>query len=308
MTLEIGQIRHVGLFTPSLKEHARFYSGVWGLDSIGETASAVYLRGSSPEQFILSLHQSNNRGLHHIGYAMADENAVRRASVVLKDAGVGVVEEPHVMDEPGGGFGLRFIDPDGRCIELSSGVSSHTDGWRPKNVEPRSVCHIVNNTPDLDRITRFYTTVLGLRVSDWSGQQMVFLRSDSKHHNISFSAAAHASVNHIAYLVSGVDEVMRGISNLRKHGFEPEWGPGRHGPGNNIFCYFKDPFGYVAEYTSDIDYIRDESKHEPKVWPRSPESMDRWGVAAPPSPELREAMTGEPDRGWLHVGGPAKQP
>ena len=172
--------------------------------------------------------------------------------------------------------------------------------WRvlSKNVQPRSICHIVNNTPDLQRITKFYAGVLGFRVSDWSGQQMAFLRTDSKHHNISFNVAPHASVNHVAYLVSGIDEVMRGISNLRKHGIEPAWGPGRHGPGNNIFCYFRDPFGYVAEYTSDIDYIADESKHEPKVWPRSPESMDRWGVAAPPSAELREAMTGEPDQGW----------
>jgi catechol-2,3-dioxygenase len=165
-------------------------------------------------------------------------------------------------------------------------------------VEPRAICHVVNNTPDLQRITAFYTSVLGFRISDWSGQQMVFLRSDSKHHNISFNAAPHASVNHIAYLVSGIDEVMRGISNLRRQGFEPEWGPGRHGPGNNIFCYFKDPFGYIAEYTSDIDYITDESTHVPKVWPRSPESMDRWGVAVPPSPELRAAMTGEADTGW----------
>jgi hypothetical protein len=91
---------------------------------------------------------------------------------------------------------------------------------------------------------------------------------------------------------------MRGVANLRQAGVEPAWGPGRHGPGNNIFCYFRDPFGYVAEYTSDIDYIADESKHEPKVWPRGPESMDRWGIAAPPSAELREAMTGEPDHGW----------
>jgi catechol 2,3-dioxygenase-like lactoylglutathione lyase family enzyme len=298
MALEIGQIRHVGLFTPRLKEHALFYSHVWGLEKVHESAGAVFLRGSSPEHFILSLHQGRARGLHLIAYTMQNDDAVQRAADALKACGVRIVEEPHRLDEPGGGYGLRFVDPDGRCIELSSNVSPHTNGWRAKNVEPRSVCHIVNNTPDLERITKFYTSVLGFRISDWSGQQMVFLRSDSKHHNISFNAAPHASVNHIAYLVSGVDEVMRGISNLRKHGTEPAWGPGRHGPGNNIFCYFEDPFGYVAEYTSDIDYITDESKHEPKVWPRGPESMDRWGVAAPPSPELREAMTGEPDKGW----------
>jgi catechol 2,3-dioxygenase-like lactoylglutathione lyase family enzyme len=68
----------------------------------------------------------------------------------------------------------------------------------------------VNNTPDLQRIASFYTSLLGFRISDWSGEQMVFLRSDTKHHNISFSQAPHASVNHVAYLVSGVDELMRG--------------------------------------------------------------------------------------------------
>jgi catechol 2,3-dioxygenase-like lactoylglutathione lyase family enzyme len=297
MALEIGPIRHVGLFTPNLEEHARFYSGIWGLEQVSQTNDAVFLRGSSAEHFILGLYRHQSRGLHHIAYSMPDEDAVRRAASSLKESGVRIVQEPASLDEPGGGYGMRFVDPDGRCIELSSGVAGHADGWRSKNVEPRSVCHVVNNTPDLQRITDFYTNVLGFRVSDWSGQQMVFLRSDSKHHNISFNAAPHASVNHIAYLVSGVDEVMRGVANLRKHGIDPAWGPGRHGPGNNIFCYFKDPLGYIAEYTSDIDYVTDESRHQPKVWPRGPESMDRWGIAAPPTPELREAMTGDPDPG-----------
>ncbi len=299
MPVEITHIRHVGLFTPNLEEHARFYSDVWGMERVAETANAVFLRGSSPEHFILSLSQGNRLGLHRIAYAMAGEEEVRRAATSLKAANVRIIEEPHPLNTPGGGYALQFIDPDGRCIELSSGVSPHTDGWHSKVVEPRSICHIVVNTPDIERITTFYTGVLGFRVSDWSGQQMAFLRTDSKHHNIAFNAAPHASVNHIAYLVSGVDELMRGISNLRKYGLEPAWGPGRHGPGNNIFCYFKDPFGYVAEYTCDIDYIQDESRHRPKVWPRSPESMDHWGVAAPPSTELRQAMTGEPDKGWV---------
>ncbi len=300
MAMEIRHIRHIGLFTTSLEDHARFYSDVWGLERVGATADAVFLRGSSSEQFILGLHKSDRRGLHHIAYAMAGDDAVRRAAGSLKEAGVRLVEEPHELNEPGGGYGLRFVDPEGRCIELSSGVAAQTNGWHSKAVEPHSICHIVVNTPDIERISNFYTNVLGFRISDWSGQQMAFLRTDSKHHNISFNAAPHASVNHIAYLVSGIDEVMKGIANLRKHGIEPAWGPGRHGPGNNIFCYFKDPFGYVAEYTSDIDYIKDESRHQPKVWPRSPESMDRWGVSAPPSADLRQAMTGEPDKGWVN--------
>lgn len=298
MVPEITHIRHVGLFSPSIEEHARFYAEVWGLDRVAERNDAIYLRGASGEAYLLSLHKASRKGLHHIAYGMVSDDAVRRAAASLKDQGVRVVDDPRALDEPGGGYGFRFLDPDRRCIELSTGVAGDIVTWRTKSVEPQSVCHIVLNTPDLDRVTNFYTNVLGLRISDWSEHQMVFLRTNIKHHNISFNAAPHASVNHVAYLVSGVDEVMRGLWNLRKHGIEPSWGPGRHGPGNNIFCYFEDPVGYVTEYTSDIDFITDEAAHRPRVWPRSPEAIDRWG-GGPPKPEVRQAMAGEPDPGWI---------
>jgi catechol 2,3-dioxygenase-like lactoylglutathione lyase family enzyme len=298
MALNIGQIRHVGLFTPSLSDHARFYTDVWGLQTVAKSKDSIAFRGVSPQYFVLSLHSRPAKGLHHIGYTMADREAVQRAADALVRAGVRMVSGPKELDEPGAGFGLRFLDPDGRCIELSAEVETHSQGWANKIIEPDSVCHVVLNTPDIKNITNFYTNVLGFRVSDWSGEQMVFLRTDSKHHNISFSASSHAAVNHIAFLVSSIDQVMSSVSHMRKNGFEAAWGPGRHGPGNNVFCYYKDPMGYVVEYTSDIDQIKDDARHEPKVWPRSPESMDRWGLAAPPTPELREAMAGEPDPGW----------
>src|SRR5579871_5875431 len=75
MTLQIGPLRHVGLFTPNLDEHARFYIDVWGLQQVEATANAVFLRGSSPEHFILGLFRGSRRGLHHIAYAMPTEEA-----------------------------------------------------------------------------------------------------------------------------------------------------------------------------------------------------------------------------------------
>jgi len=176
-------------------------------------------------------------------------------------------------------------------------VSEHADGARSRNVQPRSLCHIVNNTPNLERITKFYTDVLGFRVSDWSGQQMAFLRTDSKHHNISFNAAAHASVNHVAYLVSGVDEVMRGISNLRKHGIEPSWGPGAMGRATTSFVISKIHSDMSPSIRAILITSRMSRNTNPECGAQS--RVDGpMGVSAPPSPELREAMTGEPDPGW----------
>ncbi len=298
MHLGVSHIRHIGLFTPHLADHARFYADVWGLQRVEENDGVVYFRGSSPEFHLLSLHAAPNRGIHHVGFGMERREDVNRAAEFLRSSGVDIVAEPGALEEPGGGYGLRFVDPDGRCIELAAEVATHNDGWTAQRVEPGSICHVVLNTPDIDRIADFYTGVLGFRVSDWSEHQMVFLRCNAKHHAVSFSQAPHASINHVAYLVSGVDEVMRGVSKLRDKGIQPAWGPGRHGPGNNIFCYFRDPFGYVAEYTSDIDYITDEAAHRPKVWSRTPDAIDRWGTAGPPQPAVREAMAGEPDPGW----------
>ena len=296
--MEITHLRHIGIFSPHLDEQTKFYAKVWGLDIVAEESDAVYFRGASSEHHLLSLHASKRCGLHHIAFGMKSEDEVDRAAKDLESKEIRLVCEPRPLDEPGGGYGLRFVDPEGRCIELSAGVAQHEGGWQPKNVQPITICHVVLNTTQIDLSTEFYTKNLGFRISDWSENQMVFLRCNSMHHSIAFNRAPHASVNHVAYLVSSVDEVMRGMSNMRKYGIEPAWGPGRHGPGNNIFCYFKEPQTYVVEYTSDIDFI-DETTYQPKVWQRTPELMDRWGTAGRPSTDIQQAMEGDPDPGWV---------
>ncbi|QQK74445.1 VOC family protein [Salicibibacter cibarius] len=296
--LGITHLRHISLITPTLNEQSNYYESVWGLDKVYEDDQSVSFRGAGPENHILNLRAGDRKALHHIGFGMADNIAVDQAAEKLKELNIPIVSEPSYLDEEGGGYGMRFLDPDGRCIELSAWVEVHTSYWRKKDVDPMKLNHVVLNTPNIDEAVDFYTTVLGFKVSDWSEHQMAFLRCNKNHHSIAFNQAEHASVNHIAYEVDSVDEVMRGIKNVRKNGFEELWGPGRHGPGNNIFCYFKDPAGFVIEYTCYIITIEDESKWESFVWKRVPHLIDRWGIAGPPSKEARAAMAGEPDEGW----------
>jgi catechol 2,3-dioxygenase-like lactoylglutathione lyase family enzyme len=297
--LGITHLRHISLITPNLKEQARFYEEIWGLDIVSQDESSVYFRGAGPENHILSLHAGEKSGLHHIAFGMVDKNAVDRAAEILASQGVPIVSPPGYLDEEGKGYGLRFADPENRCIELSAWVEIHTSIWQKKNVDPVKLNHVVMNTKDLDMITDFYTNVLGFKVTDWSEHQMSFLRCNRKHHSIAFNQDAHASVNHIAYEVDSVDEVMRGISNVRKAGFKEIWGPGRHGPGDNIFCYFQDPGNFVMEYTCYLETIEDENEWRARVWKRVPHLMDQWGLAGPPKPETRAAMAGKPDSGWV---------
>lgn len=300
--MKVQDIRHVGLLSSAMAAHSRFYLEAWGLQAAGEDQHARYFRGSSAEHHILSLHPADRRGLHHLAFSVDGNEAVDVAATELERRGTTIVAQPDELDEPGGGYGLRFLDPENRCIELSAGVAEHSNGWSADRVEPCRLCHVVLNTAQIDLIVEFYTDVLGFCVSDWIENQMVFLRCNRKHHVIAFNRADHASVNHVAYVMANVDGVMRGLANLRARGQEPDWGPGRHGPGNNIFCYFKDPAGYVSEFSSDMDYIEDEATHEPAMWRRVPEQIDRWGTAGPPGPDVRRAMAGDPDPGWAVRG------
>lgn len=296
--LGITHLRHISLITPVLQEQANFYEQIWGLDKVSEGEDSVYFRGAGPEHHILSLHTGERRGLHHVAFGMVDKDAVDEAAEKLAALGVPIISPPGYLDEAGSGYGLRFLDPEGRCIELSAWVEIHTSTWSKKNVDPIKLNHVVLNTVDIDKAVDFYTKVLGFKVTDWSEHQMVFLRCNKNHHSIAFNQASHASVNHIAYEVDNVDEVMRGISNVRAAGYQELWGPGRHGPGDNIFCYFQDPGGFVMEYTCYLVTIENEAEWRALIWKRVPHLMDQWGLAGPPSPETRAAMAGEPDEGW----------
>ena len=54
-----------------------------------------------------------------------------------------------------------------------------------------------------------------------------------------------------------LESVMRGGGRMKDAGHAIEWGPGRHGPGDNAFNYFIDPFGVVIEYTAEVEQIDD---------------------------------------------------
>ena len=295
-TAKVSRLRGIAIAAPDATGSAPFYAESWGLDPVAHEPGEVYLRASGPEHHILSLHDSETKGIVYVNFAAQDVASLEALYAKLKDDGVTLLSEPLPLDTPGGGIGFDIIDPDNRRLRISAAVDRYPDAPDLPD-RPRKITHVVLNTPQLETCLEFYERALGFRVSDWSEDQMVFIRCNSDHHSIAFNRADHASLNHIAFEMPGVDAEMRGIGRLKQNGTEVAWGIGRHGPGNNVFAYFTDPNGYVIEYTTEILQI-DEATHEPQVWRRVPHLMDRWGTAGPPPPETRKAMAGVPDPGY----------
>jgi catechol 2,3-dioxygenase-like lactoylglutathione lyase family enzyme len=145
--------------------------------------------------------------------------------------------------------------------------------------KPIQLTHVVINSTDVEASERFAVEKLGFKVSDRTAH-MRFVRCNRKHHAIAYANAKVASLNHIAFEMQDVDAVMRGIGRLRDAGFDAVWGPGRHGPGNNVFGYFIAPWGGIVEYTAEVSEVGDDYKvGSPEDWKWPPGRIDHWGVS-----------------------------
>lgn len=303
---KLRSLRSVSLKVPETARAKDFYHEVWGLSTVEEDSDRFWLRGTGSEHHILKLEKGLQNALGGVAFALATPQEVDQAALKLAALGIPLFREPGPLDDAAGGYGLQLIDPEGRLVELSADVhavvSQEPSGRR---AIPRKIAHVVLNTIDIDRATAFYTQVLGMRVSDWSEHQMSFLRCNSEHHVIAFNQAPWTAVNHVAYEMQSIDHFMRGIGSLKTHGIAPQWGPGRHGPGDNTFSYFTDPAGLVCEYTSEVAQV-DEDSWLCRTWKRTPELSDQWGTAGPPTVNVRTAMAGIPDDGYRSLVVPGR--
>ena len=192
----------------------------------------------------------------------------------------------------GGGYGFRFHTPDGLPMSISSDIVQHPNVVLDRS-RPTKISHVVLNSARTEDQVPFFIDVLGFKLSD-SSHMMEFLRCSADHHSIAIFRNNGPSLNHVAYELPNIDGLMRGTGRLKRNGFDIEWGVGRHGPGNNVFSYFIEPNGFVAEYTTELDQL-DDATHVPQdgdFWQKLTPTPDRWGTAGPPSNRMRAAMSG----------------
>lgn len=300
--IRAGHLRSIVMRAPMMTKTVDFYVKAWGLSVAHEGDGITYLRGTGTEPFIYALKDGKDFGIEYIHMGMPDRASMDALHAQVVEKGAHVLGAPAEFDDWPGGYGFEMLDPDFRRLRFTCDLQMNEK--QEIYAHPQKITHTVLNTPDMDGVEAWYQEVLGFRVSDYSADQMVFLRAaadveeGADHHCIALVRAPHASVNHVAFETGGINEYMRSIGRMRQNGTVPTWGPGRHGPGDNCFAYFVSPSGFVIEFTSEVQKI-DEMTHEPQVWPRdNPEKMDQWMTAGPPTPAQRACMLGRADPGF----------
>ncbi len=274
----VSEIRFVGYGVNDLEGERAFYRDKWGLKEVGEREGMFhYAAEGHDEPYVVRLRHASEPRIDVIGLAAETRADVDALFGKVKASGAQVIFEPSALKDLAGGYGFRFFSPDGLPFQISSDVERGQARQLTKlEGIPRSLSHVVLHSPDHKAAAGFFTDVLGFRISDWLGDFMVFLRCNDWHHRIAILPGP-ACLNHVAFDMLTVDDMMRGIGRLRSVGVEIGWGPGRHTAGDNTFSYFTTPNGFVAEYTAELERI-DEATWTPHVYPPRADVMDQWGM------------------------------
>jgi catechol 2,3-dioxygenase len=185
-------------------------------------------------------------------------------------------------DETGIERAFAFLGPDGQVFQVVLGMARVSfDGRDARSVaRPRALGHVSLKSPDPLRLEDVLIRVLGLRLSDRIADRAMWLRTGSDHHGIAIMREP-AGIHHYAFALDGWETFCPAADLLHTQGHRLLWGPGRHGPGNNLFAYFLDPQGCVIEYYAELDRIVDEDAYHPRDWPATPDTLNVWG---PPPP------------------------
>lgn len=286
--IQLRDIRYVRLGTPDLEAAKRYATGVVGLETAREVGKSIYFRSDNRDHTLVYFEGDPTD--HATGFELPDGDALNAAAAFLESQQVAVrsgtkeESEKRAVEE----F-ASFRDPSGNLIELV--VRPHHSGRRHFPSLDGGITgfsHIGLRSQDPVRDERFWTGVMGARVSDRIGVAPL-LRIDPVHHRIALFPSNRPGVQHVNHQVESIDDIMRAWYRLKDAGVRIVFGPGRHPTSGAMFLYFEGPDGMVYEYSSGVRSIppEEEASYRPRQFPMTSSSFCMWG-SKPDIPEFRQ--------------------
>jgi catechol 2,3-dioxygenase len=283
----LSQLAHVEILTPRPDESLRFFTQVLGLEESGRSGQSVYLRGWG--EFLhhsLQLTEAEQPGLGHIAWRADGAEQLQQAVERIEASGHG--EGWH--DEPlGHGPAYRYRTPAGRHLhevfweverwtpppELAPTFPNRPQRYVPRGVAARCLDHVTITTPDIAADAGWLRETLGHRytedtVTDDRPDFVVFAMTTvcERAHDLGLVhefTQVPGRINHVAFFVDQREELRRAADVLLDADVPIEFGPGRHGMGEQDYLYFREPGGVRVELNAG-GYRSYEPDREPVHW------------------------------------------
>lgn len=268
-------LSHVSLGVEDPTAAAAFYADALGLQVDERLADGTIRLGWGLGFHALELTPGD--GLDHFGLSLPDADALAALEERLRGHGVELERAEPEGEHPAV---IRFRDPDGHRIEVHGPVDRSGEYAADPGRRPVRIHHVTLASPALARQVDFYETVLGFRISDRMGDVFAWLRCNREHHTLAVVAADEVGLDHYCYEIDSWGSLKTWCDELAVRDVPIQWGPGRHGPGNNVFVMFDDLAGTHVELSCEMERYWDESAtYEPRRWEPWAKTINLWGPA-----------------------------
>lgn len=288
----IKKISHASYETPDLEQQTEYYTEVIGLSVVSKSPTEVFL-ASKIDPHSIVLRKGDEAKCTSLGFQIAPEGDLDALQKHVEGHQISTSRKSDA--EPGLGDMLTFKDFKGTNIEIFRAPEPTSQPYSYKGMAAHKLGHVAFHVEDVQAATKWYTEVLGFRVSDWMGDFFSFLRCGHDHHTLNLVGTGKNQHFHTAFELRDWSHMQTSSDLLSRHGYKIIWGPGRHGIGHNLFTYHKGPNGLITELFAELDQMTSEelgyfeprpwhrdNPQRPKVWEKGPGSANLWG---PPPPD-----------------------
>jgi catechol 2,3-dioxygenase-like lactoylglutathione lyase family enzyme len=169
-------------------------------------------------------------------------------------------------------FAVR--DPDDNLIAFGIALEA------PPRMGLRApIQHLTLATLSPEAIERFYVDQLGFLTSDYVRDKdgnilTCWMRSNHEHHTLACFRHSRQGIDHHSYEAGDWAVIKDWCDRMGSLRIPIMWGPGRHGPGNNIFIFVEDPDDNWIEISAELEVMYDR---QPKNWPQEEHTLNSWG-------------------------------
>ena len=264
-------LHHLCFESPNPEKLSDFYGKIMQMKPQSIGANAWLCSGKNRQ--ILIKEGMKNR-LEFAAFSCRDEEGLNLLKERVKEEGIEVINlQPDLFQNDA----ISIVDQDGHNI--SFGLSK--PNMNAESVLNGPLQHLTFSTLNVEKFVDFYVGKLGFCISDRvlhsnGNLATCFVRSNHEHHTVACFKSDRIGVDHHSYEAGEWNAIRDWCDHFASMNIELMWGPGRHGPGNNLFVFVEDPDGNWIEISAELEVIHDRPS---KDWPQEERTLNLWGKA-----------------------------
>ena len=265
-------LHHLEIQSSNPERLSNFYSNIMDM-KIDKLSSDKFLCDGPSRKIIITL--GKDKTLSHAGMVCRNENNLNGFKDFLNQKEVKLKDYNSELYKPGS-FSVEDPDKNVICFGVLKDKSTAS-----LNGIHAPLQHLTFASEDVESFQNFYENKLGFQVTDRvvknNGELATcFTTSNHEHHTIACFKSSKKGMDHHSYEAGDWNHIKGWCDHFASNNIKLMWGPGRHGPGNNLFVFIEDIDGNWIEISAELETVHGRPV---KNWPQEERTLNLWGNA-----------------------------